>query len=249
VSARRRRTRARPSFHLPANPSLASIARMSRPTAFAIALALALVAPARGEAQKPAAKAQYAVFETSRGKIGVKLLPEEAPKAVENFVALATGKKAWADPTTGQKQTVPVYDGTLFHRVIPGFMIQGGDPLSRGAPIGATGAAGRPFGIGNPGFTFPDELEKPPAKPFAAPCQLAMANSGPNTNGSQFFITEVPTPWLDPKPCEAKGGVCGYVHFGQGVCGCELVGQIARAGNGQTKLERVVITDKQPTCK
>jgi peptidylprolyl isomerase/peptidyl-prolyl cis-trans isomerase A (cyclophilin A) len=189
------------------------------------------------------------VFETSRGKIGVKLLSEKAPKAVENFVGLTTGKKAWADPVTGQKHTEPLYDGTLFHRVIPGFMIQGGDPLSRGAAIGTTAVNGRPFGIGNPGFTFEDELEKPPARPFGSPCQLAMANSGPNTNGSQFFITEVPTPWLDPKPCDAKSGTCGYVHFGEGVCGCDLVAQIARAGNGQTKLQKVTITDQAPTCK
>jgi peptidylprolyl isomerase/peptidyl-prolyl cis-trans isomerase A (cyclophilin A) len=225
---------------------------MSRPTLLAIAAAIAAIAtPALGQAPKPAAKGkpQYAVFVTSRGKIVVKLLPEKAPKAVDNFVALATGKKAWTDPVTGQKQTTPLYDGTLFHRVIPGFMVQGGDPLSRGAAIGATSANGRPFGIGNPGYTFEDEIEKPPAKPFASPCQLAMANSGPNTNGSQFFITEVPTPWLDPKPCDAKGGACGYVHFGEGVCGCELVAQIARAGNGQTKLEKVTITDQTPACK
>ncbi len=224
---------------------------MSTPSTLALALAVALAAPARAEAPKAAGKGKplYAVFETSRGKIGVKLLPEKAPKAVDNFVGLATGKKAWVDPTTGQKQSKPLYDGTLFHRVIPGFMIQGGDPLSRGAQIGVTSASGRPFGIGNPGFTFEDEIEKPPAKPFAAPCQLAMANSGPNTNGSQFFVTEVATPWLDPKPCEAKGGACGYVHFGEGVCGCDLVARIARAGNGQTKLEKVTITDKAPTCK
>jgi peptidylprolyl isomerase/peptidyl-prolyl cis-trans isomerase A (cyclophilin A) len=114
-------------------------------------------------------------------------------------------------------------------------MIQGGDPLGNGT--------------GGPGYRFDDELDKPGAKPFAKPCQLAMANSGPNTNGSQFFITEVPTPWLDPKPCNTKGGVCGYVHFGEGVCGCELVAAIARGGNSQTTLQRVTITDTAPTCK
>jgi peptidyl-prolyl cis-trans isomerase A (cyclophilin A) len=220
-------------------------------TALAVALAAALVPPALA-ADKAASKGKplYAVFETSRGKIGVKLLPQKAPNAVENFVALASGKKAWTDPATSQKVTKPLYDGTLFHRVIPGFMVQGGDPLSRGAPVGSTStASGMPFGVGNPGFTFADELEAPPARPFAEPCQLAMANSGPNTNGSQFFITEAATPWLDPKPCNAKSGVCGYVHFGQGVCGCELVARIAQAGNGQTRLDHVVITDKAPTCK
>jgi peptidylprolyl isomerase/peptidyl-prolyl cis-trans isomerase A (cyclophilin A) len=194
----------------------------------------------------------YAVFQTSRGAIGVKLLPAKAPNAVKNFVELATGKKAWTDPTSGQKQNKkPLFDGTLFHRVIPGFMIQGGDPLSRGADLGQTAnAVGRPFGTGSPGFTFEDELEKPPATPFATACQLAMANSGPNTNGSQFFITEVVTPHLNPRGCpNAPSGVCGYVHLGEGVCGCERVAEIAKAGNGQTKLEKVVITTKPPTCK
>lgn len=193
----------------------------------------------------------YAVFQTSRGAIGVKLLAK-APNAVKNFVELATGKKQWTDPATGQKvNKKPLYDGTLFHRVIPGFMIQGGDPLSRGAELGQLSTpAGRPFGTGDPGYRFEDELEKPPATPFATVCQLAMANSGPNTNGSQFFITEVPTPNLDPRACaNAPSGTCGYVHFGVGVCGCERVAQIAKAGPGQTRLDKVVITTKLPTCK
>jgi peptidyl-prolyl cis-trans isomerase A (cyclophilin A) len=213
-------------------------------------LVLALAAPAGARAADT-----YVVFQTSRGAIGVKLLEKKAPNAVKNFVELATGKKSWTDPANGQRQNKkPLFDGTLFHRVIPGFMIQGGDPLSRGAEIGQTsvpmGGMNRPFGTGNPGFTFPDELEAPPATPFATPCQLAMANSGPNTNGSQFFITEVATPHLDPRACaNAPAGVCGYVHFGEGVCGCERVAEIARAGNGQTRLEKVVITTKPPTCK
>jgi peptidyl-prolyl cis-trans isomerase A (cyclophilin A) len=218
---------------------------MTRPTVLFAALAASIAVPAAAQA-----KDLYAVFQTSRGTIGVKLLPEKAPKAVENFVGLSQGKKAWTDPATAKQVTQPLYDGTLFHRVIPGFMIQGGDPLSRGAALGETSSAtGRPFGTGDPGFRFADELEKPPAKPFAKPCQLAMANSGPNTNGSQFFITEAATPWLDPKACGAPGGACGYVHFGEGVCGCELVAPIARAGNGQTKLVKVTITEKAPTCK
>jgi peptidylprolyl isomerase/peptidyl-prolyl cis-trans isomerase A (cyclophilin A) len=204
----------------------------------AIALAPAALAqtpPPPQAAPKPAAKkARYAVFETSRGTIAARLLPDKAPNAVENFVALATGKKEWTDPRTGQKTKKPLYDGTVFHRVIPGFMIQGGDPLGNGT--------------GGPGYRFDDELDKPGTKPFAKPCQLAMANSGPNTNGSQFFITEVPTPWLDPKPCTTKGGVCGYVHFGEGVCGCERVAEIARAGKDQTTLKRVTITSETPTC-
>jgi peptidyl-prolyl cis-trans isomerase A (cyclophilin A) len=194
----------------------------------------------------------YAVFQTSRGTIGVKLLEAKAPNAVKSFVELALGKRAWTDPNTGQKQNKkPMFDGTLFHRVISGFMIQGGDPLSRGAELGqSTSPGGRPFGTGDPGYRFDDELEKPPATPFATPCQLAMANSGPNTNGSQFFITEVPTAQLNPRACpNAPSGVCGYVHFGEGVCGCEKVAEIARAGASQTRLEKVLITTKPPTCK
>jgi peptidylprolyl isomerase/peptidyl-prolyl cis-trans isomerase A (cyclophilin A) len=225
---------------------------MTRTTAIAIA---ALLAPALAPAQEaarsaaPASPETYAVFHTSRGQIGVKLLPGVAPQAVRNFVELAQGKKAWTDPVTGSKVQKPLYDGTLFHRVIPGFMIQGGDPLTRGAPLGKTAAAGgQPFGTGSPGFRFDDEIDRN-ARPFLVPCQLAMANSGPNTNGSQFFITEVPTPHLNPKPCSAPSGTCGYVHFGAGVCGCELVRPIAAAGNSQTRLDKVVITTERPTCK
>ena len=193
------------------------------------------------QAGKPAAQTTgtkgdlYATFETSAGKIGVKLLPQEAPKGVENFVGLATGKKEWTDPRTGQKSKKPLYDGTIFHRVIPGFMIQGGDP--------------RGNGTGDPGYRFADEL-KPGTTPFAEPCQLAYANSGPNTNGSQFFITEVPTPHLNPRPCgESPTGVCGYVRFGTGLCGCDLVKKIAAAGNSKTILTRVVVSSTPPTCK
>ena len=182
----------------------------------------------------------------------MKLLPQKAPNAVANFVGLATGKKEWTDPASGKKLKAPLYDGTLFHRVIPNFMIQGGDPLSRGATLGqtATTQGARPFGTGDPGYRFADELEAAGATPFATPCQLAMANSGPDTNGSQFFITEVTTPHLNPRACQqSKTGVCGYVHFGEGVCGCELVKEIAHAGNGQTKLVKVTITGTPPTCK
>jgi peptidyl-prolyl cis-trans isomerase A (cyclophilin A) len=201
---------------------------------------LPIVAVAALLAAAPAAAEDlYATFDTSMGKIGVKLLPSEAPKTVKNFVELAEGKREWTDPRTGQKTTRPLYDGTLFHRVIPGFMIQGGDPLGNGT--------------GGPGYKFENELPRPPAKIFDKPCVLAMANSGPDTNGSQFFITEgygSSVPQLEPKSCvDAKGGVCGYTRFGSGVCGCDLVGQIARAGNSKVKLNKVVITSKPPTCK
>jgi peptidyl-prolyl cis-trans isomerase A (cyclophilin A) len=229
--------------------------RMIRSAALAIALA-ALAAPSFGLAQeakepakKPAAgkkgepkgaagkekKELYATFVTSQGKIGVRLTPEEKPNAVKNFVELAEGKKEWTDPRTGQKSTKPLYDGTVFHRVIPGFMIQGGDPLGQG--------------VGGPGYAIPDELGKEEHF-FDQPCQLAYANSGPNTNGSQFFITEVPTLHLNPRQCtNSPSGLCGYVRFGEGVCGCDLVAKIARLGNSKTVLEKVVISNKKPTCQ
>ena len=158
----------------------------------------------------------YATFKTSAGDLVVKLFPEKAPKTVETFVALVEGTKEWTDPTTRQQVTRPLYDGTVFHRVIPDFMIQGGDPLGTG--------------YGGPGFRFADEIG--PDNKFDRPGLLAMANAGPNTNGSQFFITEVPTPHLNR----------GHTIFGEVVKGFELVPKIARAGNAKTKLEKVTIT-------
>jgi len=220
--------------------------RMIRPAALLAALALVptLALPAEGDAaKKPAAakkakagdKELYATFVTSQGKIGVRLFPEQKPNAVKNFVELAEGKKEWTDPRTGQKSKKPLYDGTIFHRVIPNFMIQGGDPLGQG--------------VGGPGYAIPDEIAEDEHF-FEQPCQLAYANSGPNSNGSQFFITEVPTLHLNPRKCSnSPAGVCGYVRFGEGVCGCELVGKIARLGNSKTTLDKVVISSKKPTCQ
>ena len=164
----------------------------------------------------------YAVFQTSRGNIVVKLFEKEAPKTVANFVGLATGKQEWVDPRNGQKNKAKLYDGTVFHRVIPQFMIQGGDPLGTGT--------------GGPGYRFEDEFQS--GRKFDRPGLLAMANAGPNTNGSQFFITEVPTPHLNNR----------HTIFGEVVKGQDLVPQIARAGNAQTKLEHVEIirSDKVP---
>ena len=158
----------------------------------------------------------FATFQTSMGDIVLKLFPEKAPKTVENFLALAEGSRAWKDPKSGQTVKRPLYDGTVFHRVIPQFMIQGGDPLGTGT--------------GGPGYKFADEIV--PDNRFDKPGLLAMANAGPNTNGSQFFITEVPTPWLDR----------GHTIFGEVVKGFELVPKIAAAGNAKVKLEKVVIT-------
>jgi peptidylprolyl isomerase/peptidyl-prolyl cis-trans isomerase A (cyclophilin A) len=231
---------------------------MTRPTTL-LACALWLCAqaaqaqaPAKPAPKPAAARDIYAVFETSRGKIGVKLLPAESPKTVDNFVGLATGKKDHRDPFTGKASRGAYFDGTLFHRVIPGFMIQGGDPATRGASFGATQNRGMPFGVSGPGYKFEDELPKPGTILFDKPCVLAMANSGPDTNGSQFFITEGfgdQVPQLEPRPCASKSGACGYTRFGQGVCGCDLVGKIARAGNAQTRLVKVAITSEPPTCK
>ena len=110
-------------------------------------------------------------------------LPQPCPKTVDNFVGLAEGTKEWTDPRTGKKSSDPLYDGTVFHRVIAGFMIQGGDPLGTGT--------------GGPGYRFDDEIH--PELAFTKPYLLAMANAGPGTNGSQFFITVAPTGWLTGK--------------------------------------------------
>lgn len=117
------------------------------------------------------------------GPVEVELFPSHAPKTVRNFVELAEGTREWTDPRTGRASTAPLYGGTVFHRVIPGFMIQGGDPLGSGR--------------GGPGYEFADEFH--PDLAFDRPYLLAMANAGPHTNGSQFFITVAATPWLTMK--------------------------------------------------
>ena len=124
-----------------------------------------------------------ATLHTTLGDIVIELFPDHAPKTVANFVELATGAKEWTDPRTGKKTTEKLYDGTVFHRVISGFMIQGGDPLGQG--------------FGGPGYQFADEFHG--ELQFDRPYLLAMANSGPGTNGSQFFITAAPTTWLNRK--------------------------------------------------
>ena len=123
----------------------------------------------------------YAVLETSEGDIVIRLFEKDAPKTVANFVELAEGKREWTHPATRKKTKDPLYHGTIFHRVIPAFMIQGGDPQGTG--------------FGGPGYQFEDETKGSPHK-FDKPGKLAMANAGPNTNGSQFFITVANTDWL-----------------------------------------------------
>ena len=124
-----------------------------------------------------------ATLHTSAGDIVLLLFPDHAPVTVQNFVGLAEGTKEWTDPRTKRKSTAPLYDGTIFHRVIDGFMVQGGDPLGQG--------------YGGPGYQFKDEFH--PELKFDRPYLLAMANAGPGTNGSQFFITVGPTPHLNRK--------------------------------------------------
>ena len=142
----------------------------------------------------------YAHFTTSEGKFTIQLFDQEAPKTVENFVGLAQGTKEWTDPRTGQKGAGPYYNGTIFHRVIAGFMIQGGDPLGQGT--------------GGPGYRFADEFS--PKRRHGKAGILSMANSGPNTNGGQFFITLAATRWLDDK----------HSVFGEVVSGMDVVTQI-----------------------
>jgi peptidyl-prolyl cis-trans isomerase A (cyclophilin A) len=144
----------------------------------------------------------YAVFDTSEGQIVCRLFEKEAPKTVQNFVDLAEGKREWTHPVSGKKSKDRLYDGTIFHRVIPNFMIQGGDPAGTG--------------FGGPGYKFEDETKNSPHS-FAKTGKLAMANSGPNTNGSQFFITVAPTQWLTGK----------HTIFGEVVEGQDVADKIA----------------------
>jgi peptidyl-prolyl cis-trans isomerase A (cyclophilin A) len=142
----------------------------------------------------------YAHFTTSEGNFTARLFDEATPKTVANFTGLADGSKEWTDPRTGQKVKKPYFNGTIFHRVIEGFMIQGGDPLGQGT--------------GGPGYTFADEFN--PTLRHSKPGILSMANRGPNTNGGQFFITLAATPWLDDK----------HSVFGEVVEGMDVIKKI-----------------------
>jgi peptidyl-prolyl cis-trans isomerase A (cyclophilin A) len=160
----------------------------------------------------------YADFATTEGNFIVRLYDTEAPKTVENFVGLAEGSKEWTDPRTNKKVTAPYYNGGIFHRVIDGFMIQGGDPLGQG--------------IGGPGYNFADEFH-PKARHNKAGI-LSMANRGPNTNGGQFFVTLGPTPHLDDR----------HSVFGEVVDGMDVVKAIGSTPTGERDRPRkdIVIT-------
>jgi peptidyl-prolyl cis-trans isomerase A (cyclophilin A) len=153
----------------------------------------------------PQEPGEYAIIYTSMGDIVCRLFDKSAPKTVSNFTGLATGRKAWADPETGKMNHKPLYSGTTFHRVIPGFMIQGGDPLGNG--------------LGTPGYKIDDEID--PNRSFDKAGILAMANSGPNTNGSQFFITVAPAPNLD-----GHYSIFGEVVSGQNIA--DAISQVRR---------------------
>ena len=145
----------------------------------------------------------FAHFTTSEGNFTIRLFDQETPKTTANFTGLAEGTKEWTDPRAGRRVKTPYYDGTIFHRVIDGFMIQGGDPLGQGT--------------GGPGYKFEDEFH--PKLRHDKPGVLSMANSGPNTNGGQFFITLAATPWLNDK----------HTVFGEVVEGMDVVKKIGKA--------------------
>jgi peptidyl-prolyl cis-trans isomerase A (cyclophilin A) len=165
-----------------------------------------------------------ATIHTNKGAFTVKLMPEHAPKTVENFVGLAGGTREWTDPGDGSTKSEPFYAGTIFHRVIPDFMVQGGDPTGTGR--------------GGPGYQFEDEVEGGPS--FDRPGLLAMANAGPDTNGSQFFVTVAATPWLDGR----------HTIFGEVTDGYDVVEAISKLPTGaqdrptdDVVIERIDISD------
>jgi peptidyl-prolyl cis-trans isomerase A (cyclophilin A) len=161
----------------------------------------------------------YAVFNTSEGKIVTRLFEKEAPKTVTNFIELAEGSREWTHPVSSKKSSDKLYDGTIFHRVIPDFMIQGGDPAGSG--------------MGGPGYRFEDETKGSPHK-FNVAGKLAMANAGPNTNGSQFFITVAATDWLTGK----------HTIFGEVVEGQDIVEKISKVSRGsQDKPHKPVVIE------
>lgn len=175
----------------------------------ALILPLVLLSPGHGKVKKGKAEKKmerkpgvYALFDTSNGSFVIQLFEKDAPKTVANFIGLAEGTKEFLDPKTGEKIKRPFYNGLGFHRIIKDFMIQGGCPLGNGR--------------GGPGYKFEDEFDS--GRKFDKPGLLAMANSGPNTNGSQFFVTVVPTHWLSNR----------HTIFGEVVEGYDIVDAISK---------------------
>jgi len=164
----------------------------------------------------------YAIFQTSQGKIVCRLHEKEAPKTVANFIDLAEGNREWTHPTNNKKSKDRLFDGTIFHRVIPKFMIQGGDPAGTG--------------FGGPGYKFEDETKGSPHS-FNKPGKLAMANSGPNTNGSQFFITVAATPWLTGN----------HTIFGEVVEGQDIVDKISEVDRDRSDKPRTPVVMESVT--
>ncbi|MBI5631000.1 MAG: peptidylprolyl isomerase [Elusimicrobia bacterium] len=197
--------------------------------AAALAAVFAFGACAR-QAPKQAASQRYALLKTSKGAIMVRLFMDKAPRTTAHFIGLASGKKAWRDPRDGKTKQEPLYHGVLFHRVIPGFMIQTGDP--------------RGDGRGGIGYEIDDEFD--PSLSYDRPGLLGMANAGPNTNGGQFFITLAPTPHLNGH----------HTIFGEVVRGLEVAHAIAAVPRDQSDgsdrpldpvfLESVTLADKLP---
>lgn len=166
----------------------------------------------------------YAVFQTSEGRIVCRLFEKEAPKTVTNFIELAEGTREWTHPSNNNKSKDKLYDGTVLHRVIPKFMIQGGDPAGTG--------------FGGPGYKFEDETKGSPHS-FDKPGKLAMANSGPNTNGSQFFITVAATPWLNGN----------HTIFGEVVEGQDVVQKISEVERDRNDKPRKAVVIESVTIQ
>jgi peptidyl-prolyl cis-trans isomerase A (cyclophilin A) len=166
----------------------------------------------------------YATFQTSQGKIICRLFEKEAPKTVANFIDLAEGNREWTHPTNNKKSKDKLFDGTIFHRVIPKFMIQGGDPAGTG--------------FGGPGYKFEDETKGSPHS-FNTPGKLAMANSGPNTNGSQFFITVAATPWLTGN----------HTIFGEVVEGQDIVDKVSEVDRDRSDKPRTPVVLESVTIE
>ena len=166
----------------------------------------------------------YATFQTSQGKIICRLFEKEAPKTVANFIDLAEGNREWTHPTNNKKSKDKLFNGTIFHRVIPKFMIQGGDPAGTG--------------FGGPGYKFEDETKGSPHS-FNTPGKLAMANSGPNTNGSQFFISVAATPWLTGN----------HTIFGEVVEGQDIVDKVSEVDRDRSDKPRTPVVLESVTIE